>query len=415
MHLPCRHWGASATATAINMLLLLVVRKSIYSVQALAATSIVRRNNHCAVVVGKVIIDEYRSPDDDNKHPEKANDPISIGGGGPQAAWGTAAALAVLDLENEDESTTSLIILSDPPPPQPVMFFGPVGQIDWTERENQALESILGPAIESIHLNHAPSLRTPRIQLWHDEQQNIQWNALHDSLGPEGAENLWRNRPSAEDVLKELDSKDKETIDSLFLIMEVGANAPGGGDDATLLTVPTLLGRTKLIGVEPVAFTEKKTGLVSKADAQSCKSRLEKCSSAIDFVAPDHHLYKALDKDFWKSYSVAVRDGPDGSSVWEKNEEASAHVPAAKLTTLDGQPVNPTGAGNAYSAALTACLGKGSSLLEASCIATAIGATVCEYSHLPPWTWEILFRIRKGANEVRHAIASNVITVHNIP
>ena len=42
------------------------------------------------IVIGKIIVDEYGAPD-------LQNPTISIGGGGPQAAWGAAAALAASD------------------------------------------------------------------------------------------------------------------------------------------------------------------------------------------------------------------------------------------------------------------------------------------------------------------------------
>ena len=43
----------------------------------------------------------------------------------------------------------------------------------------------------------------------------------------------------------------------------------------------------------------------------------------------------------------------------------------------------------------------------ATCIATAIGAVVCEYEHLPPWTYNILDRIRRATSEVTELTKNN--------
>jgi sugar/nucleoside kinase (ribokinase family) len=74
----------------------------------------------------------------------------------------------------------------------------------------------------------------------------------------------------------------------------------------------------------------------------------------------------------------------------------------AALATPDGEPINPTGAGNAYAAALTACGGTGISPIEAACIASAIGAVFVEYEHLPPWNAQVLSRIRQAVDDVRN-------------
>jgi len=58
---------------------------------------------------------------------------------------------------------------------------------------------------------------------------------------------------------------------------------------------------------------------------------------------------------------------------------------------------------------MTACCGGNSSngssskasYLEAACLATAIGAVVCEYDHLPPWNYEVLERIRFLAKDMQ--------------
>ena len=62
--------------------------------------------------------------------------------------------------------------------------------------------------------------------------------------------------------------------------------------------------------------------------------------------------------------------------------------------------MNPTGAGNACSVALSTCMSKVLSIYESACIATAIGGAVCEHDHSSPLTWNFIERTRRGASEV---------------
>ncbi len=74
------------------------------------------------VVVGKIIIDEYGAPDqgqDDGSPMASRN--VNVGGGGPQAAFGAAAALAILSHDDQD-----------PPSPQPITLIGPVARFGMT-------------------------------------------------------------------------------------------------------------------------------------------------------------------------------------------------------------------------------------------------------------------------------------------
>jgi hypothetical protein len=70
--------------------------------------------NPRVVVVGKIIIDEHRLPSQDSTATH-----ISVGGGGPQAAFGAAMALAILSND-----------MRDLPRCQPVSFVAPVGGKD---------------------------------------------------------------------------------------------------------------------------------------------------------------------------------------------------------------------------------------------------------------------------------------------
>lgn len=347
--------------------------------------SLQQREPHPVCVVGKIIIDEYGAPHQGRS--EDATNAVSIGGGGPQAAFGAAAALAILSNVEQD-----------PPSPQPVVLIGPVGREDWTEREESELRASLGHAVKSIRLLPQESLRTPRIQIWHDEDQNVQWKPLNDSFGPLGAQGLWRvPRPS--DFLDALDGLDDVTC---HVILEGGAKSPGDGEDSAFLLNPAVRERIGFLGIEPVVFASDETGRVDESDIVSCTNRLDRIGS-LDFVSPDNLLFR----DMWKGVEVAVRNGPKGSLVVERDGK-KLQVPAAKLATKDGKPVNPTGAGNAYAAAFSTCRGSGVSVVDSACIATAVGAVFCEYEHMPPWNASVLSRIRQAANEVADKVAEEV-------
>lgn len=371
------------------------------------------------VVVGKIIIDDYcyESPIDSSSTKE-ASSSLTIGGGGPQAAWGAAAALAVLETFQDDTHNLERKELRNTfPPKQPVAFFGPIGGNAHQQVESE-LEATIGSAIASIHLIREPNLQTPTIQLWHDENQDIQWRPLHDSWGSNGADSLWRNRPNADDILLAMEYENKTSISNFHLIMEVGENAAGGGEDSLMMSNDQLMEKVSFLSIEPVAFPEETADgnvAINQRDVASSEQRLGSHLSRMNLIVPDSHLLQALQASgFWKSTSppleVVGRYGPEGSRIYYDNNGSSTfsstftRIPAAKLITADSKPINPTGAGNAYSAALSTCRSKGLSLCESACIATAIGAVVCEYEHLPEWNWDVIDRIRTGTMEVYEVV-----------
>jgi len=429
------------------------------------------------VVVGKIIVDEYGDPfpDFDGDHSEKSKaedqgDPappktVTIGGGGPQAAFGALAALAVWDGYFKDHEI-------DTPKESlpPVVFVAPVG-MDWISVDTVALKSCQGArSMVTIHKNKTmemfdtsfdpasdePIIQTylvqgqtstentnnsqkissnngfftPRIRLWHDEEQIVHWYALNDSFGPNGADGLWRNNPSAKDLVTIL-SKSKDTRQEngvvLHAIAETWTGAAGGQLDFLPLVQDKnlLYNHLSFIGIEPVASGES----VTQEDAACAANVLHTCcntiarsadSSRIDtvFWCPDrdlddvlqiHDLYKdeasestgAADSDHQSiGLTVAIRDGPRGSLI--RNRTSATMIPAASLRTKNGAPLDPTGAGNAYSGSMTALLGNGIPTTIAACISSGVGAVVCEHEGLPPpgdWT-KTLDRIASAAREV---------------
>jgi hypothetical protein len=491
-------------------------------------------NNNIVVVVGKIIIDEYGDPTNSIQLPPN----VSIGGGGPQAAFGAAAALAVWDCYYNNNNRTR----NEDPPAQPVLLVAPVGK-DWISQDASALRKLLlltspsssnrtsgdnydnddnGSKSNNSNNNdrktttnmmeYEPILiqsheyYTPRIRLWHDNKQNIHWYAMNDSFGPNGADGLWRNRPSTNDLIsilkriirikEEEEGKYEGKNDRirnnviLHLIAEAGADAAGGGYDWSplLLTNNTNQSSSLLnqyisyVGVEPVASAKTMT----EWDAISAITILNN-NSIVDFFCPDYELDKVIQKynlyneqqqsssrrsnennDGSSLLTIATRDGPRGSKIRnisscsvissriddddgnistptttrdanddsdDNDDDLILYIPAATLRTDNGKPINPTGAGNAYCAAMTVLLGTRNSssssstsssssssaaaavtsrkrerrtitLKEAACIATGVGAIVCEYEGLPlQWNWSILDRIYQASLEVESKIS----------
>lgn len=326
------------------------------------------------IVVGKIIIDEYG----------KNDRVVSIGGGGPQAALGAALALA----SNDDTPSTKK--------QQPVTFVAPVGE-DWTDSDTAALDVLLGDAVESIELIQGSGMKTPRIQLWHDEEQVIQWRPLYESFGPSGADSLWDNRPSASDVLALLGT---DQAFACHVISEGGVKGPGRGGDVKFLRDEMVRERVAFLGVESVAFADAATGKVSTEDAQSIVSRLDGLQPQL--LSPDNDIYDAIDESFWNKHQVAVRKGPEGSVVATQGGTQQTAIPAARLQT--GEPVNPTGAGNSYAGALSALCSHGVPLEEAACVASAVGAVFCEYEHMPPWTSDVIERVSEAAEDLKRQV-----------
>eukprot|EP00978_Attheya_sp_CCMP212_P008423 scaffold19829_cov51-Attheya_sp.AAC.5 len=393
------------------------------SVCAFSISTTVKRPPR-VVVVGKIIVDEYGAPGEVIEN-------VSIGGGGPQAAWGAAAAMALLFTQDGDTIEHNL-----PPQQQPVTLVGPVGATDFTEAEQAALLATVGMALDvpPLLIPGPASTQTPRTRLWHDpETQQVQWFAINDSFGPNGADTLWGLTPTLEDITTAMGDEERVVM---HCILEAGANPPGSGGDAIPFLDPFLQSRVSFLGVEPIVFAQEVspgTWQVTQEDAVACSQQMKNIYHAGPcpiVISPDRPLHDAIQQYQLASFTtcdpfmgispqkypsgtdeiapgvtMAVRDGANGSKMYTTGEDdfetQVVLVPAASLCTTDGEVVNPTGAGNAYAAAFTACMGCGTSAFDAACIATAIGAVLCEYPHIPPWNWAILERIRSGAQEVK--------------
>ena len=407
-----------------------------------------QRHQPPIVVVGKIIVDEYGDPSIRDK-PQS----VTVGGGAPQAAMGAALALAARDLllyanaskKRQQSDTTSL------PPPQPVILMAPVGDLDFTPAEEASLREALQNALQDPpKLIRGSKLKTPRIRLWHDQEQVLQWYALNDSFGPQGAGGLWGKYPSISDYQQLLTSTATSSSNMsppiLHIVIEGGAEAPGGNGDTDPLLMPSIREAISYLGVEPVTFPNE-LGVVSKKDATHCANLLQRIFDATPTSSPSNHpsvvvspdmplhlsmlRYNCLPKDgHTKSVAAfdnawAVRDGPRGSILvkYHYNPQESLGgndplvcpteemwIPPASLREL----VNPTGAGNAYAAAYTALRGSNHDdddddvdPVTSACIANSVGAIFCQYNHCPPYTWDVIERIVETSQELQAQVTAN--------
>jgi len=379
-------------------------------------------------IVGKIILDKYGPPDDQN------DGVTTIGGGGPQAAWGASASLVVREYlraaEKGEEFDKESILLSSSNKQHQVTFLGPIGLKNWTPQMTEQLSQLL-PMVEVVLISSDDHI-TPTINIWHDENENVKWVPVNGSFETVGADGLWQNRPSAQDILDAVVRHDCDGCDIiLHAIIESGSKPTGQGLDALPFFDDMLMSRVSVAGIEPIVFPDEASGKVTCEDSHAVSSTLNKirqsfmCARGSDreeendgntlfVITPDRPCYEGMashtnfvsiseGNNGNESFDMIIRDGGNGcfTNAWK--------MQAATLRTIDGTPVNPTGAGNAFSAAYVVCRGSGSSPQEAASIATAVGAAVCEYEHLPPWSFEVIERIAKAVCEVNEQMSSVTI------
>jgi len=369
------------------------------------------------LIVGKIILDKYGPPDR-----QTDDDGVTIGGGGPQSAWGAAASLVVRDylsrnerkkINNDDERD---FLLSNPK--HQITFLAPVGTKNWTPSMTEQLSQLLPPMVNVVLVPSADHI-TPTINIWHDENENVRWMPVDGSFDDIGADGLWQNRPSAQDILSAIQDTDDDDI-ILHAIIESGSKPTGKGLDALPFFDDKLMSKVSTAGVEPIVFADEVSGKVTEEDSQAVTTTIrkilqsfvraracdkEKDGNSLFVVTPDRPCYEGMishtnltmdesENTENNEFEMIIRDGGNGCFTNEMK------MPAATLRTIDKAPVNPTGAGNAFSAAYVVCRGTGSSMNEAASIATAVGAVVCEYEHLPMWSLEVVERIAEAACEV---------------
>ena len=368
--------------------------------------------------MGKIILDSYGDPDAraEPGEDDRGGD-VTIGGGGPQAAFGACCGLALADRLAECGGPGALEFACDgggdtPPPRQAVTFVGPVGTRNWSDDMARDLSRLLPMLAVPPVLSHSDSHVTPTIDIWHDgPDESVRWRPRDGSFGESGAGGLWRERPRPDDVLRAIDEGlggvggGEERGVYLHSIVEAGRGSPGreGGDAAAFLD-GDVLRRISGGSVEPVVFPDE-TGTVSREDGDSALGLVATIKASLDsagrtglplVVSPDLACWEAFrsggDFALVEDAEFAIRNGPEGCMTADGRA-----VPAATLSTDE---VNPTGAGNAFAGAYFACRAAGRGVVESSIVAGAVGAVFCEHPHMPPWSWATLRRIAGAARDI---------------
>ena len=96
------------------------------------------------------------------------------------------------------------------------------------------------------------------------------------------------------------------------------------------------------------------------------------------------------------------RDGPRGFVFIGMDHDTSAEP-------VDRKPRNITGAGNAYSAALTVCRGMGMDGIYTTCLASTIEDAFFDCSHIPPWKSMVESRLQTSTNHLKTSLVSTQI------
>ena len=365
------------------------------------------------VIVGKIILDSYGNPDARPDGDDRAD--VTIGGGGPQAAFGACCGLALAGRLAGGGGVGAVDFPSGgddgaPPPRQAVAFVGPVGTANWSGGMTRDLSGLLPMLAVPPVLSESDAHMTPTIDIWHDEDESVRWRPRDGSFGESGAGGLWRERPRPADVLRAIEGlggpdggEGREVY--LHSIVEAGRGSPGreGGDAAPFLD-DDVVRRISGGGVEPVVFPDE-SGTVSREDGDSALDLVARIKASLDgagrtglplVVSPDLACWEAFrssgDFGLVEGAEYAIRNGPEGCITADGRA-----VPAATLTTDE---VNPTGAGNAFSGAYFACRAAGRDVDESSIVAGAVGAVFCEHPHMPPWSWATLRRIAEAARDI---------------
>ena len=273
-------------------------------------------SNRRIVVVGKIIIDQYGDP---STRVEDEAPSLTVGGGGPQACWGAAAALACRDISFRDSKSQPCA--TPVPPKQPITFIAPIGTQNWSKKHATEFHNIRPTLDVSPVLIESDNHITPTINIWHDENEIQKWHPVDGSFDAIGADGLWRNRPSAHDILSAVPDENDGIV--LHCILESGSNPAGQGEDSLFLDCPELMNRIAVLGIEPIVFPDESTLKVSAEDGQSVNSLILRAKKSLVkddqllIVTPDRACFESSlstdGGDLDTTNEIVVRDGANGS------------------------------------------------------------------------------------------------------
>mmetsp|Transcript_12985 Transcript_12985/g.39964 ORF Transcript_12985/g.39964 Transcript_12985/m.39964 type:complete len:334 (-) Transcript_12985:41-1042(-) len=306
---------------------------------------------HRIAIVGKVLIDEVVTHQqtglsEDATH-TKVSVERSVGGGGPQAAFGAA------------------VVHSLPP-----VLVAVTGN-DFLEAESESLlDQLKAVGADLSRMQFCP-MRTPTFRIVIEDE------IPHHEEGP-GFEN-W-------DTILEVELNvpdDYQTFSVLHVLLERSGYA-----DLRLVRQWRARDENLFISMEPII-------LRGSPQEEYDSVRLLFCE--FDLVSPDWHTACRVARlpeesapptsvmTVWATLGspvVAIRRGAVGSYVWSRETQQTLYVPSFPVAVVD-----VTGAGNAYAAAFSVAYGSLKlSLKEAAAYASAVGAAAVMAKGLPPIT-----------------------------
>lgn len=272
---------------------------------------------------------------DDIVFPDGHTQMSVLGGGGPQTAWGMAAALG---------SGETVGLVAGVGPDLDARALGPVRSA--------------GIDLSGVRVTELP---TPRAwQTVEASGRRVQtWRVPPETLGPQLARRLDVLPPQYRDARA----------------FHWGIH-PGEGN--WLDFARWLREQGRLVSLEPFRPPD------APLDDDALRELLAACDvfspnwdEAVQITGSDN--YRAMLERFRAlgGQVLAVRRGPDGADVWRLTEGRGVHVPA-----VDTAPIDVVGAGNAFCGALIARLHDG--IGEAACHASVAASYLIEQVGLPP-------------------------------
>jgi sugar/nucleoside kinase (ribokinase family) len=283
--------------------------------------------NQQFLIYGKIIIDSIRPRSGDVRR-------NTLGGGGPQAAFGMRLW----------HNSVALLTRSG------------------TDLDPELEQTLRGLGLDLAGWARYADLPTPRGRIDYDEQERM----INPGL-----------TTSRDDWFRLLDrplalSEQHRQAAGIHLITEFGREPMVG-------TALELQRHGALLSLEPIF------------DAHSCPDRGELLNLArrADLVTPDWPAASALAGTadpagvlrFWAALgprAVAIRSGARGSYVWDAEHRLAWHIPA-----LPVQAIDPTGAGNAYGGGWCVGWHYTNDARRAGCYGTVAAAIMVSHEGMP--------------------------------
>jgi sugar/nucleoside kinase (ribokinase family) len=149
------------------------------------------------------------------------------------------------------------------------------------------------------------------------------------------------------------------------------------GEDGSLAFARDLIGKGRRVSLEPFKPPDQ------PLDDDTIRAMLSACTvfspnwiEAVRLVQSDDYATILERLHALGAHTLAIRRGAEGGDVWDRDAGRGVHVPAVQTTAVD-----VVGAGNAFCGALVARLDEG--IASAACHATAAASYMIEQVGMP--------------------------------